>query len=214
MCLEQSHEISIRSVSFGVPGQGTVPEPIGHFASDRIAVSRKRAGKWKPKPGVVSKVELEIDTESPWPKGDWPGLAERGARAVGQVAPELADERLSASLLFTADAEILALNRQWRGRDKATNVLSFPMLTRDELLALAAEGPPVMLGDIALAHESCTREAGDKGISLEHHVAHLIVHGLLHLAGYDHETGAGDAARMEALEIEALALMGVSDPYG
>lgn len=159
-------------------------------------------------------MDVTFDIESSWPGQKWSRRVRLAAEAVAQVAPELASRRLSASLLFTCDAEVQALNCEWRGKDRATNVLSFPMLTRDELLALAAEGPPVMLGDIALAHESCTREAGDKGISLEHHVAHLIVHGLLHLAGYDHETGAGDAARMEALEIEALALMGVSDPYG
>jgi probable rRNA maturation factor len=88
------------------------------------------------------------------------------------------------------------------------------MLTRTELLALAPEGPPELLGDIALALETCAREAEEKAILLEHHAAHLIVHGLLHLAGYDHETSSEDAAAMEALEIKALALMGIADPYG
>jgi probable rRNA maturation factor len=128
--------------------------------------------------------------------------------------PELVNARLSVSLLFTSDSEVRALNREWRGKDKPTNVLSFPMLERSELLALSAEGPPVLLGDIALAFETCAREAEEKGISLEHHAAHLIIHGLLHLAGYDHETSSEDAAAMEALEIKALALMGIADPYG
>ena len=82
-----------------------------------------------------------------------------------------------------------------------------------ELLALAPEGPPELLGDIALAFETCAREAAEKAIPLEHHAAHLIVHGLLHLAGHDHETSPEDAAAMEALEIKALASMGIADPY-
>jgi probable rRNA maturation factor len=93
-------------------------------------------------------------------------------------------------------------------------VLSFPMLERDQLLALRAEGPPELLGDIALAHETCAREAAEKGIALEDHAAHLVVHGLLHLAGHDHEISPADAAAMEALETKALALIGIADPYG
>ena len=159
-------------------------------------------------------MELEIDIEDPWPAGDWEVLAARSADATFRVAPELANPRLSASLLFTSDAEIRALNRQWRERDRPTNVLSFPMLERVELLRLAQEGPPELLGDVALAHETCAREAHEKGIPLEDHAAHLIVHGLLHLAGHDHEISAGDAAAMEALETKALALMRIADPYG
>ncbi len=159
-------------------------------------------------------MELDIDIEPPWPAGQWEELAGRAAAAAGQVAPELANPRLSASLLFTSDAEIHALNREWRQRDKPTNVLSFPMLARDELLALATEGPPELLGDIALAHETCAREAADKGIPLEHHAVHLIVHGLLHLAGHDHEISVTDAEAMEALETKALAICGIADPYG
>lgn len=158
-------------------------------------------------------MNLEIDLEAPWPEGDWEELAADAARAVAQVAPELANPRLSASLLFTSDAEIQALNREWRSKDKPTNVLSFPMLSREKLLALAAEGPPEMLGDIALAFETCAREAGEKGVPLEHHAAHLIVHGLLHLAGHDHETGPDAADEMESIEIKALALMGIANPY-
>jgi probable rRNA maturation factor len=116
--------------------------------------------------------------------------------------------------LFTNNAEVHALNAEWRGKDKPTNVLSFPMLDRAELLALTPEGPPELLGDIVLALETCQREADDKGISLEHHTTHLIVHGLLHLAGYDHETSPEDARIMELLEIKALAQMGIADPYG
>ena len=159
-------------------------------------------------------MELDIAIEDPWPRGQWEALAGRAAAAAGDVSPELASPRLSASLLFTSDEEIHALNREWRQRDKATNVLSFPMLERDELLGLRADGPPVLLGDVALAHETCAREAADKGVPLEDHAAHLIVHGLLHLAGYDHEISPAEAEAMEALETKALAICGIADPYG
>ena len=160
-------------------------------------------------------MELEIAIEADWPSPpNWEALAERALAALSQVAPELANPRLSASLLFADDAEVHALNREWRGKDKPTNVLSFPMLERDDLLALSPEGPPELLGDIALALETCARESADKGVPLEHHAAHLIIHGLLHLAGHDHVHSDEEAAAMEALEIKALALMGIADPYG
>ena len=158
-------------------------------------------------------MELDVAVEPPWPP-EYEEQAERVAAAAAQVAPELANPRLAASLLFTTDAEVHALNRQWRQRDQPTNVLSFPMLERDELLNLRAEGGPVLLGDVALAYETCAREANHKGISIADHATHLIVHGLLHLAGYDHEISTADAEAMEALETKALAGLGLADPYG
>jgi probable rRNA maturation factor len=136
------------------------------------------------------------------------------AESVAQLAPELANSRLSASLLFTSDAEVHTLNREWRQRDKPTNVLSFPMLERADIVDLAPHGPPELAGDVALAYETCAREAAEKGIPLEHHAAHLIVHGMLHLAGHDHEVSDADAEAMEALETKALAICGIADPYG
>ena len=159
-------------------------------------------------------MELDVSIEDPWPPGPWESLVERAAQAAASTVPELANPRLSASLLFTSDSEIRALNRDWRERDRPTNVLSFPMLERDDLLTLATEGPPELLGDVALAHETCAGEAKDKGVSLEDHAAHLIVHGLLHLAGLDHEISTQDAEAMEALETKALAILGIADPYG
>ncbi len=150
-----------------------------------------------------------------WPKDyAWADLAETAMEAAEAVEPLLDNPRLSASLLFTVDEEIQVLNREWRTKDKPTNVLSFPMLTRDELAAMTADGGPELLGDIALAHETCAREAAEKGITLYAHAAHLIVHGLLHLAGHDHVDSDEQAAAMEALEIKALAQMGIADPYG
>ncbi|MEE4155159.1 MAG: rRNA maturation RNase YbeY [Erythrobacter sp.] len=144
---------------------------------------------------------------------EWEALAERCGEAAGAALAELAHPRLTASVLFTTDEEVHALNREWRGRDRATNVLSFPMLERAELLGLEREGPPAMLGDLALAHGTCAREAGEKGIALADHAAHLLVHGFLHLAGHDHETGEEDAEAMEALEIAILAKLGIRNPY-
>ncbi|WP_095012970.1 rRNA maturation RNase YbeY [Tsuneonella mangrovi] len=157
-------------------------------------------------------MELEIDIES-WPAGDWDALAERAAGAAAQVEPALANPRLATSLLFTSDAEVHALNREWRGKDKPTNVLSFPMLERADLVHLDPQGPPEMLGDLALAFETCAREAEEKGISLDDHAAHLIVHGLLHLAGHDHVDSDEQAEAMEALETKALAMIGIRNPY-
>lgn len=160
-------------------------------------------------------MDLDIAIEAAWPPAiDWADLALRAAEAASAVAPELANERLSASLLFADDAEVQTLNREWRAKDKPTNVLSFPMLERAALLALGPDGPPELLGDVALALETCGREAAEKGVSLEDHAAHLIVHGLLHLAGLDHEVSPEDATAMEALEIKALALLAIADPYG
>ncbi len=157
---------------------------------------------------------VECDVASSWPvEIDWEALALQASIIVSSIASELAKPRLSASLILSDDAEIRALNREWRGKDTPTNVLSFPMLERAELLALAPGGPPVLLGDIALSFETCAREAAEKSVPLEHHAAHLIIHGLLHLAGHDHETSVPDAEAMEALEIKALALIGIANPY-
>ncbi|GAB7553969.1 MULTISPECIES: rRNA maturation RNase YbeY [Novosphingobium] len=160
-------------------------------------------------------MDLEIDIEEPWDAAtDWADLAQAALEALVTLAPELDNERLTTSLLFTSDAEVHVLNREWRAKDKPTNVLSFPMLEREALLDLDEDGPPEMLGDLALACETCTREAAEKGIPVEHHATHLIIHGLLHLAGHDHETSDEDAEAMEALETKALAVLGIPDPYG
>ena len=158
-------------------------------------------------------MQLDVDIED-WPDGDWVSLAEHAAKAAAQIAPELGNPRLLASVLFTDDARVHDLNREWRGKDKPTNVLSFPMLERVDLVHLDPDdGPPEMLGDIALSHETCAREATEKGIPLTDHAAHLIVHGLLHLAGYDHEISDADADAMEEMEAKALALLGIANPY-
>lgn len=110
------------------------------------------------------------------------------------------------SLCLIDDAEMRALNAQWRGVDQPTNVLSFPATPRER----ACDSP--MLGDIALAYETLAREADDLGFPLSDHYRHLLAHGFLHLIGYDHQTDK-DAERMEALEKRILAHLGVGDPY-
>lgn len=149
-----------------------------------------------------------------WRDADWEGLVARVAQAAARVEPALANPRLQVSVLFTSDAEVHTLNREWRERDRPTNVLSFPMLEREDLVHLDPDGPPELLGDIALAHETCAREAAEKGVSLADHAAHLVVHGLLHLAGHDHVDSDAQAEAMEALETKALAFIGIGNPYG
>lgn len=105
------------------------------------------------------------------------------------------------ALLFCNDAAIADLNKRFRGKAGPTNVLSFP-----------SGEPEGFLGDIALARETCEREAAEKGLPLRDHAAHLIIHGMLHLIGYDHETD-NDAAVMERRETEILLAMGIADPY-
>jgi probable rRNA maturation factor len=153
---------------------------------------------------------VETDVSEDWDsRTDWAALADRAARAAlagSRFADALAADA-EVSVKFTSDAEVHALNAEWRGKDRATNVLSFPMAAPGEL----ATAP--MLGDIVLAHGVCAAEAADKGIAVESHAAHLVVHGALHLLGYDHETSAADAEEMEDIERRALASLGIADPY-
>ena len=159
--------------------------------------------------------QIQLDVDPIWGDTiDWEALAARAASAAATVAPELAHDHLLVSVVLGDDAEVQTLNRQWRAKDKPTNVLSFPMLSREEVLHAARDDANEgMLGDLILAHGVCLREAADKAIAVPDHAAHLIVHGLLHLAGHDHATGEAAAQAMEALETKALALMGIADPY-
>jgi probable rRNA maturation factor len=125
------------------------------------------------------------------------------AAAASPLAGVPADAEVS--LLFTNDARIRLLNRRFRHKDRATNVLSFPAARQASRF-----GP--FLGDIVLAHETILDEAINQGLTLEDHLTHLIVHGFLHLLGFDHETDK-DAGVMERLETAILVGIGVADPY-
>ena len=127
------------------------------------------------------------------------------AKAVAAPKIKLA-KGAEVSLLLCDDARIRDINREWRGLDKPTNVLSFPAAPR----ALLAKSPAV--GDIAIAYETVAREAVDEGKSFRDHFMHMVAHGFLHLLGYDHETDA-EAEEMEGLEISILGALGVADPY-
>ncbi len=136
--------------------------------------------------------------------GDPQALARPAVEAALTVARRVPTEPAEVTLLLADDSAVQALNRAWRGQATPTNVLSFP--------APAGPGSPRHLGDIALAYETVAREAAAEGKALADHATHLIVHGVLHLLGYDHDEEA-DAEAMETLEIEALARLGIADPY-
>ena len=104
------------------------------------------------------------------------------------------------------------LNSQYRDKNKPTNVLSFPMAEPDDLRHANVAGPELLLGDIILARGVCEAEAAEKSISVEQHATHLVVHGTLHLLGYDHHDDP-EAADMEAREIRALQRLGIANPY-
>lgn len=120
---------------------------------------------------------------------------------------------IEVAIRLTDDEEVRSLNAQYRAKDAPTNVLSFPMVQPDLLDSLAnTDDGEALLGDIVLAHGVCVREAEEKGISVADHATHLIVHGTFHLLGYDHQ-GEAEAEAMEALETQALASIGMADPY-
>ncbi len=153
-------------------------------------------------------IEIDISIEAE----QWaalPGLEDLIRRSVEAAAAEegLAEtEEIELSVLLCDDAAVRVLNRTWRAKDKPTNVLSFPAP------ASPAPGMPRLLGDIAVAFETTAREAKDEGKTIEDHLAHLIVHGVLHLFDYDHEK-EDEAVLMEEMERRSLARLGIADPY-
>lgn len=143
----------------------------------------------------------------------WSGIAAIEDRVMVAVRAALADsanragDRAGLSVLLADDETLRRLNADFRGKDKPTNVLSFPAASH------ASSGDaPAHIGDIALAFETCAREAKEEGKPVADHMTHLVVHGVLHLLGYDHETDQ-DAGAMEAREIAILAALGITDPY-
>jgi probable rRNA maturation factor len=162
-------------------------------------------------------LDVAVQAEG-WPETDWEALAVRASTAALTQSPFgewLAwPTIIEIAVRLTSDDEVRTLNHQYRQKDKATNVLSFPMIQPDLLESVTqnSDDGEVILGDIVLAHGVCAREAEERGISVADHAAHLIVHGALHLLGYDHQ-GDAEAEAMEEMERAALATLGLHDPY-
>lgn len=151
-------------------------------------------------------IDIAIACEG-WPEeGDLTALVETALSAAFQEAPLEAVAGSEVSLVFTDDAAIRELNREWRDKDKPTNVLSFPGSDPDGDLY----GP--LLGDIVMALETVNREAQELEIDFRAHVTHLVVHGILHLFDYDHQDEE-EAELMEGLERRILARLNIADPY-
>jgi probable rRNA maturation factor len=148
-------------------------------------------------------MNVTCEVEDPrWDK--FSGVAKAAEQCVASV---LGGDPRSVNVLFTSDAEMRHLNRDFRSKDQPTNVLSFPAAAMTP-----PDGSAAHLGDIALAFETVEREAREQNKALLHHVSHLIVHGSLHLLGYDHDSDAA-ADAMERREREILARLGIPDPY-
>jgi len=163
-------------------------------------------------------LSVETHQAAPWPDPlDWDARAAEAVAAALALTPwaGLADAAplVEVAVRLTDDAEVQALNRDFRGKDRPTNVLSFPQVQADLLDTLSnSDDGEILLGDIVLARETCAREAAKKAVPIADHATHLIVHGTLHLVGYDHlDDPAADA--MEALEVKALASLGIANPY-
>jgi len=162
-------------------------------------------------------LEVAIEADEEWDSSSsWEQLVRRAAEAaIAESAfPQLATgaRPVELSVRLSGDDEVRALNTQWRGKDKATNVLSFPMAESDDLTSAKLADAELLLGDIILARGVCEAEAADKGVSVEDHATHLVVHGTLHLLGYDHHDD-DEAADMEAREVRALGRLGIANPY-
>jgi probable rRNA maturation factor len=169
-----------------------------------------------PAPSTTGTATIAVAIEADGWSGALPDpealVAEAAGAALEAACPELGPATIS--LMLADDQTIAALNRDWRGKDGPTNVLSFPATeTRaGEIPEPEFDGVPLELGDIALAFETCQREATEQLKTLADHATHLTVHGVLHLLGYDHVVEA-EAERMEALETRILAGLGIADPY-
>jgi probable rRNA maturation factor len=163
-------------------------------------------------------IAIELTREDPWADEDWETLALAAARAAIERTPQgpllTTAAHVEISVRLTTDDEVRALNAQYRDKDRPTNVLSFPMVQPDliDTVSQNSDDGEVLLGDIVLAHGVCSREAAEKNVTVREHATHLLVHGTLHLLGYDHQ-GDDEADAMEDIERQALASLGIDDPY-
>ena len=164
-------------------------------------------------------LEVAVQREGEWSADiDWEQLAGEAARAAIARTPQASwvtdPAIIEIAVRLTSDEEVHQLNHQYRHKDKPTNVLSFPMIQTDLLdtVSLNSDDGEVLLGDIVLAHGVCAAEAQEREISVADHSSHLIVHGCLHLLGFDHQ-GDAEAEAMEDIERAALKVLGLHDPY-
>jgi probable rRNA maturation factor len=161
-------------------------------------------------------LEIALDADEEWDSSNWKSVVRSAAEAaIAESAyPDLADldRRVEISVTLTGDEQVRMLNAKWRGKDKPTNVLSFPMADERDLGRANVAVSELLLGDIVLARGVCGSEAAEKGLSVEEHATHLLVHGTLHLLGYDHQRD-DDASDMETREVRALKRLGIANPY-
>jgi probable rRNA maturation factor len=164
-------------------------------------------------------IEVAVQAEGDWgDEGEWEAIADRAARAAIGRTPQAEwlenPALIEIAVRLTDDAEVHTLNRQYRGKDKPTNVLSFPMIQPDLLGTVTqnSDDGEVLLGDIVLARGVCVAEAAERQVTPAEHATHLIVHGCLHLLGYDHQND-DEAEAMEAIERAVMAELGLHDPY-
>ncbi len=134
----------------------------------------------------------------------WKGLGPTVKRAAEAVLAKQKQKKVTLAIVLSDDAEVQALNRDYRKKNKPTNVLSFPDGSADEGIK--------NLGDVVMSYDTMAREAVEQKKKLKHHIAHLTIHGVLHLLGFDHENEK-DAHAMESIEISVLKRMGIANPY-
>ena len=183
----------------------------------RKAFSKWQHPKYMGNKKMAKKSHLHIEFASvSW--GKVKGLQKRLNQATELTLASLPEALIPAArvaemtLLLTTDKAVQTLNHDYRGMNKPTNVLSFPHFERRELTKMAKLGLPLYVGDIAVAYQYVVKEAKAEQKMLLDHVTHLVIHGILHLFGYDHDTDAR-AARMEKMERELMASLGLLDPY-
>jgi probable rRNA maturation factor len=166
--------------------------------------------KRRPKPSSDS---LDIDIDIDCRDDQWGSFLTKHTTEIRENINVLVsghfDRPCEISLVFTRDAEIHELNKQYRGKDKPTNVLSFPGFDEDEPFA---PDQHVHLGDIVMAFETIEREAHEQGKTFHDHATHMLIHGVLHLLGFDH-IQEGERKEMEKIEIDFLRNIGINDPY-
>jgi probable rRNA maturation factor len=186
------------------------PSDLLHRRRQRAMKPGPRTTRARPRP-LRPQVAPEIDimVDSPLWKARR-GLKAVLQRAISEAAAMAATSGGELAIVLTDDSAIRALNRDWRGQDRPTNVLSFP--AHAQPASLPRRGRVRLLGDIVIAYETMAREALAEQRPFRHHLAHLAVHGFLHLVGHDHVVGA-EADAMEALEIAVLARLKVPNPY-